>query len=511
MQINSSDLLMYIQSISREKELSNEQVLDIFAEALALSLNKTNAEYRNADFRVEIDPKSGDTETYRRWRVIGDDELLENPDSELMLESAQLKKDDADVGDIIEELIEGVDFDRRAAVVAAKQCLNMRLRDAERQRLLDELLERKENLVSGQVLRILRTTGDAIVEVHRVECRLPKREMIPRESLKTGDRVQALIKEVDHEARNPLVVLTRISPDFLSALFQRVVPEIEKGALEIVSAVRDPGNRAKIAVRSHNSRVDPIGTCVGIRGSRVQAVTNELNGERIDIIPWEEDDVKFVLKALAPAEISKIKVDRERGVMDVLAEPHLLAQAIGKNGVNARLASELTKWKLVLHAPEDYMADLEKETARKSTELAKVLSLDEDVARILCEEGFETLEHVAYVPEEDLLSIEGFKPEMVSEIQERAREIAEKEEAETREKMERMEAALLEIIGAEEDFPRLLAKGDILSLQDLADLATDELCELLGIAENDTKQTERGSHMIMQARKIAYNLEDVQG
>ena len=451
----------------------------------------------------ELTPQSGDTEAFRCWRVIGEEDLLENPDSELMLETAQLKKSDAIAGEIIEERLENVNFDFRSGVVAAKQHMNTRLRDAERHRLLNELLERKENLISGQVLRILRATGDAVVEVHRVECRLPKREMIPRESLKPGDRVQALIKEIDREARNLQVILTRTSPDFLSALFQRVVPEIEKDILEIVSAVRDPGNRAKIAVRSHNSRVDPIGTCVGIRGSRVQAVTNELNGERIDIIAWEEDDAKFVLNALAPAEITKINVDPERGVMDILAEPHLLAQAIGKNGVNARLASELTKWRLNLHAPEEYEANLEKETARKSSELAQVLSLDEDVARILCEEGFETLEHVAYTPEAELLEIEGFKREVVAEMQNRAREIIEKEEAETRKKMTRMEPALLEIIGDVPDLSRQLAKGDILTLGDFADLSVEELREL-GVV----MPAEDAGEKIIQARKIAYDLED---
>ncbi len=520
MALTDSELLTYIQSIAREKDIPFPTVIKIFGDALAQSLKSRAREFNEAGFRVEINPETGAISARRFWRVLAEDEVLEHPERELMLERARDREPAAQPGDEIFEPIPNADaqFFLRAGVQRTKQFLNIHLREEERRRLLSELLERREDLVSGQVLRLLRNTGDAIVEVMRVECRLAKRDMIPYESIKPGDRIQALIKNMDalsleppeEEQRGEMrgerdkegrvrhpVLLTRTSPEFLIRLFQRVVPEIEKGILEIVNAVRSPGNRAKIAVRSHDQRVDPVGTCVGIRGSRVQQVTNELNGERIDIIPWDEDDGRFVLNALSPAEVSKVHIDREKHSMDILVEPELLAQAIGKTGVNARLASALTQWRLNLRAPEEYQAAAEEELAGKSEVLAKALDLDVNVSRVLCEEGFETLAHVAYAPPSDLLEIDGFTPEMVEEMQNRAREVAAREEKALTEKVGKMDGELVTLFG-EHGGERLrqLAAADITTLLQFSDLAIDDLLEIAEMPE------EEAGALIMEARKI---------
>lgn len=501
MNLGGGDLLMYIQSIAREKDLPFEQVLDLFAESLAQSA-KRSGDLREGEFRAHIDPGSGHVSAFRCWRVLADDELMENPQAEMMLESAQEIKTDAVPGDMVEQPFDSNLLEMRSCVQSAKQHFGMRLREADRRRLLDELLTRNEQLVSGQVLRVLRETGDVIVEVMRLECRLPKNQMIPREALKPGDRVQALIKEVNAESPGQPVILTRSSPEFLALLFQRVVPEIEKGILEIIRAVRDPGNRAKISVRSHDVRVDPVGTCVGIRGSRVQSVTNELNGERIDIIPWNDDAAQFVLRALSPAEISKITMDSATNTMDVLVEPERMAQAIGKNGVNVRLASELTGWRLNLCTLAEYEAEAQASLQKKSAALGEALGLEEEAARILLEEGFVSLEHVAFSGEEELLEIPGFEPDMVREIQSRAREQVEKEEAGLVVKLEKQEADLVKFAGDNEELLRALARHDIFTLLDFADLATDELLEMY-----DGLDESAAGDFIMRAREVAYDMD----
>ena len=494
---NSSDLLMYLRSVSNERGISYDEVVSIFSESLAQSIRRSAPEFRDADFRVEIDKTNGTTEGFRRWRVLDEEETVENPHQEITLEEARqrLGDDDINAGDTIEEPLENINFNQRVSMLSAKQYLLSRLREAERRQLLNDLLAREEDLINGQVIRILRDKGDAVIEVMHVDCRLPKREMLPRESLKAGDRVQALIKETVSESRGQQIILTRTSPDFLIRLFQRVVPEIEKGILEIIAAVRAPGNRAKIAVRSSDLRVDPVGTCVGIRGSRVQSVTNELNGERVDIIQWDEDPVKYVLNALAPAEVSKIEVDSERQRMDVLVEPDLMAQAIGKNGTNVRLASELTGWQLNLCTPEGYQEEKEALTLKKSTILAEALDVDNDLARILYEEGFETMDHIAYASESDLLNIEGVSEEIVSALQQRAQKAVDEKENALQEKLQHVDDRLMEMEGIDEDLLYDLVGEDILTLDNLADLSSDELLEIVEIPAH------KADALIMRARK----------
>ena len=507
--------LMFIQSIAQDKDIPQDEIIGIFADALAQSLRRTGPGLlfpfgrpeparHEGEFRVRIDPENGAMKVARIWRVIGEDELIENAQYEIMRDNeiAMVVKPDATPGDVIEWPLINPSFDMRACFQVAKQALNVRIRDAERGRLLDDLLARGDDLVIGPVARMSRDQNDAIMEVMKVECRLPRREMIPRESIKVGDRVKALIKEVNRELRGPQVMVTRNSPEFLTRLFQREVPELEKGVLEIVGAVRDPGNRAKIAVRTSDARVDPVGTCVGIRGSRVQNVTNELHGERIDIVHWDPDEVTYVLRALAPAEAIKVEVDNDNNCMNVLVSPEKLAQAIGRGGVNVRLAAELTGWRINLKTPEEYSAELEEETVRKSQVLMKKLDVDENVARILFEEGFETLEHVAYAEPAELTEIEGFNEEVVGEIQERAREVAEREESELADKLARMADELAELDGADEDFLRALAAADLLQLEDLADLSVDELREVADIDKD------RAGELIMRARDEVDAIEE---
>jgi N utilization substance protein A len=312
-----------------------------------------------------------------------------------------------------------------------------------------------------------------------------------------------LVKEVNREGRGPQLLITRVSPDFLMKLFQREVPEIERGTLEIVGAVRDPGNRAKIAVRSHDERVDPVGTCVGIRGSRVQSVTNELNGERVDIIPWDDNPAEFVLKALAPAEVSEIHVNEDEHLMDIVVHSDKLAQAIGRNGVNVRLASDLTGWKINLTSPEDYEQRAQAEMDVKSRVFVEKLDVAPDVARILVEEGFEDLEQIAYVPREEMLSIQEFDEETTDELRKRAREEVERIEADTAEKMKRIDPALSGLEGMDDATLRALARGDILTLAALADMDTEEFAECTG-----DKDEERAGKLIMAAREIVFAAEE---
>ena len=495
--INGNDLLMYIKSISSERGIDYHEVLDIFSDSLAQSLRKTSPELREGDFRVALNPEDGTADAFRRWRVMAEDEEITNEQQEIDLATAQEKsgEDNINPGDIIEEPLENAMFDQRISMLSAKQNFNTRLREAERRRLLNDLLSRNEDLVHGQVTRVLREKGDVIVEVSQVNCRLPYREMIPRESIKVGDKIQALIGETAaQDKREQQIVLTRVAPEFLIRLFQRTVPEIEKGILEIVGAVRAPGNRAKIAVRSSDPRIDPIGTCVGIKGSRVQSVTNELKGERIDIIHWDKDDAKYVLRALAPAEVSKINVDRERRRMDVLVEPDLMAQALGKNGTNVKLAARLTGWDLNLRTPEEYDMEMNEVAAKKSEVLAETLNLEVDAARILYEEGFELPEHIAYAQASELTGIEGFEADVVESLQARAKEAVEKRESEMREKMTQVDERLREEV--DEQLLYDLVSEDVLTLDDLADLSVNELLE---IAEIPQKQAGK---LIMRAREL---------
>ena len=484
----SREILLLVDALSREKSVDKEIVFESLESALASATKKRFAD--EADVRVEIDRDSGEYESFRRWEVM-DDETFETPDLHIKLEEAQKRNADIQVGEFIEEPLESIDFGRIGAQ-AAKQVIFQKIRDAEREQVLSDFMERNEFLVSGTVKRLER--GNAIIEFGKIEALLPRDQIIPKENMRVGDRVKAYLLRVDRSVRGPQVILSRTSNELLAKLFELEVPEIEENLLEIVSAARDPGSRAKFAVRSNDPRIDPIGTCVGMRGSRVQGVTNELAGERVDIILWAEDPATYVINALAPAEVSSIVVDEEKHSMDVVVEEENLAQAIGRGGQNVRLASELTGWELNIMTVEQ---SSEKHNAEFSTTRAlfmEKLDVDEEVADILVQEGFNTLEEVAYVPLEEMLEIESFDEATVEELRTRARNALLTAAIASEEKVEHGIEDLLKLEGMDEATARTLAGKGIATQDQLADLDVDELVELSGM------DSERANTLIMTAR-----------
>jgi N utilization substance protein A len=448
---------------------------------------------------VAIDKNTGDYEAFRRWHVLPDDTPEWNTAQMLSLEEAQDRKPDAQMDEYLEEPIENVPFGRIGAQTA-KQVILQRIRDAEREQILNDFLGRGDELVTGSVKRMER--GSAIVESGRLEALLPRENMIPKENLRVGDRVRAWVEKIDRGARGPQLVLSRTAPQFIMKLFELEVPEIEERLLEIKSAARDPGVRAKIAVHTNDRRIDPIGTCVGMRGSRVQAVTQELAGERVDIVLWSADPAQFVFGALAPAEVSSILVDEEKHAMDVVVDEANLAIAIGRSGQNVRLASELTGWTINLMTEEESTKKQEEESTRVRELFMQRLDVDEEVANILIQEGFATLEEVAYVPINEMHEIEAFDENTVNELRSRARNALLVQAIASEEKVEGVEQNLLQLEGMDTQLAAKLAEGGVKTRDDLADLALDELAEMTGIDE------ERAKILIMAARAHWFEQDD---
>jgi len=484
----SREILLLVDALSREKSVDKDVVFEALESALASATKKRFAD--EADVRVSIDRNTGEYESFRRWEVM-DDETFETPDMHIKLEEAQKRNAAIQLGEFVEEPLESIDFGRIGAQ-AAKQVIFQKIRDAEREQVLSDFMERKEHLVSGTVKRLER--GSAIVEFGKIEALLPREQMIQKENLRVGDRVKAHLLRVDRSARGPQVILSRTSNELLVKLFELEVPEIEEHLLEIVSAARDPGSRAKIAVQSHDQRIDPIGTCVGMRGSRVQSVTNELAGERVDIILWAEDPATYVINALAPAEVSSIVVDEERHSMDVVVEEENLAQAIGRGGQNVRLASELTGWELNIMTVEQSNEKHSEEFSKARAVFMEKLDVDEEVADILVQEGFNTLEEVAYVPLEEMLEIESFDEATVNELRSRARNSLLTAAIASEEQVEHGIEDLLKLEGMDEQTARTLAAKGVTTQDQLADLDVDELVEFSGM------DSERANTLIMTAR-----------
>ena len=484
----SKELLLLADVLAREKNVDKEIVLGALELALASAAKKRFSE--DVDIRASVDRESGEFSFFRRWVVVNDRDI-EVPAREYKLHEAQEIKADSQVGDFIEEPIEGFEIGRIGAQ-AAKQVILQKIRDAEREQILNDFLAREEHLVTGVIKRMER--GNAIIESGRVEALLPRDQMIPKENLRPGDRVRAFLWKVDRTARGPQIMLSRITPEFLVKLFELEVPELEDGLLEIKAAARDPGSRAKIAVKSNDNRIDPIGTCVGMRGSRVQAVTSELGGERVDIILWSEDPAQFVINALAPAEVSKITVDEEKHSMDIVVDEENLAQAIGRTGQNVRLASELTGWEINLMTLEESQKKSEEESSVIRNLFMEKLDVDQEVADILVQEGFSTLEEVAYVPVAEMLEIESFDEDTVNELRSRARNALLTEAIATEEKLEHDVEDLLTLEGMDSQTARLLAEKGVVTKEELADLAMDDLVEMTGI------DAERAKQLIMTAR-----------
>ncbi len=484
----SRELLLLVDALAREKNVDKETVFGALEQALASATKKRFKE--DVEVRVVIDRASGDYKSFRRWHVVPD-EVFEAPDREYTLEEAQKHAPDIQLDEYIEEPLEPVEFGRIGAQTA-KQVILQKIRDAEREQILNDFLARKEHLVTGTIKRIER--GNAIVESGRIEAVLPRDQMIPKENLRVGDRVRAYLLKVDRSARGPQLVLSRVVPEFLIKLFELEVPEIEEGLLEVKAAARDPGVRAKIAVKSNDQRIDPIGTCVGMRGSRVQAVTSELAGERVDIVLWAEDPAQFVINALAPADVMSIVVDEESQSMDIVVDEDNLAQAIGRSGQNVRLASELTGWELNIMTEEESKQKSEEESTSIRTLFMDKLDVDEEVAQILVEEGFSTLEEVAYVPINEMLDIDQFDEETVNELRSRARNALLMREIASEEKVEGVASDLQALEGMDGQTARLLASKGIKTQEELAELAVDDLVEL---TEMDP---ERAKTLIMAAR-----------
>lgn len=486
----SREVLLLVDALAREKNVDKDIVFGALEVALASATKKRFEE--DVDIRVSIDRDTGEHETFRRWLVVPDEAGLQEPDKEVLLFEALEQDSSVEVGDHIEEQIESVAFGRIGAQ-AAKQVILQKIRDAEREQILNDYLDRGELIMNGTIKRA--DKKGLIVETGRVEALLPREQMIPRENLRTGDRVRAYILNVDRTARGPQIELSRTSPEFLIKLFENEVPEMEQGLLEIKAAARDPGVRAKIAVVAHDKRIDPIGTCVGVRGTRVTAVRNEVAGEAVDIVLWSEDPAQFVIGALAPAQVQSIVVDEESHSMDVVVDEENLAISIGRSGQNVRLASELTGWKINIMTPD--------ESARKQAEESHVvrelfmqkLDVDEEVADILIEEGFSTLEEVAYVPLQEMLEIDAFDEDTVNELRNRARDVLLTMELAKEEKVEAVSQELRTLEGLNTELIAKLAEGNIHTRDDLAELAVDELVEMTGIDEEPAKA------LIMKARE----------
>lgn len=484
----SREVLLLVDALAREKSVGREVVFGALESALASATKKQFKD--EVDIRVSIDRLSGVAETFRRWQVVPDGEM-EDHDLQIILSEAQKQISDIAVGEYVEEELESADLGRIGAQ-AAKQVILQRIRDAERDQIITDFLAREEPILSGTVKRIDRE--GAVIEAGKVEARLPRDQMIPKENLRVSDRVRAFVVKVNREGRGPQLILSRTSPEFIKHLFAIEVPEIEQGLLEIKAAARDAGVRAKIAVFTKDRRIDPIGTCVGVRGSRVQAVTGELAGERVDIVLWSEDPAQFVIGALAPANVSSIMVDEDKHAMDVVVDEDNLALAIGTNGRNVRLASELTGWQINIMTADESVKKAETERATVRELFMAKLDVDQEVADILIDEGFNNVEEVAYVPINEMLEIEAFDEDTVNELRDRARNVLLTEAIATEEKIERTAEDLLSLEGMDKALAAKLADHEIRTREDLAELAADELTEMTGLPED------KSSELIMKAR-----------
>lgn len=495
----SREILLVVDALAREKNVDREIVFSALELALASATKKRH--HDEMEVRVSIDRETGVYESFRLWNVVADEEYMDEG-LQLPLSDAQKKNAEIQVGEILEEHLEPIEFGRIGAQTA-KQVILQKIREAEREQILSDFLMRKEHLVTGVIKRMER--GNAIIESGRIEAVLPRDQMIPRENLRIGDRVRAFLLKIDRQARGPQLILSRIAPEFLVKLFELEVPEIEEGLIEIKAAARDPGARGKIAVKSNDQRIDPQGTCIGMRGSRVQAVTSELGGERVDIVLWSPEPAQFVIHALAPAEVSSIVVDEEKHSMDVVVVEEQLALAIGRAGQNVRLASELTGWTLNIMTADE--AD-QKSTAEASSiknEFMLKLDVDEEVADVLVQEGFSTLEEIAYVPLSEMLEMEYFDEDTINELRARARNVLLTAEIVNEEKVEHVAESLATMDGMDSETVRQLAEHGIDSIEALADLAVDDLLEIIEMSE------ERAKTLIMTARAPWFSAEQANG
>ncbi|WP_127476832.1 transcription termination factor NusA [Sulfurivermis fontis] len=499
----NKEILMVVDAVSNEKGVAKEIIFEALEAALATATKKRYGS--EVDVRVCIDRQTGDYETFRRWLVVDDSEgqPLEHPTREYTLSAAREEDANIQPGDYIEEQVESVSFGRIAAQTA-KQVIVQKVREAERAQVVDQYRGRVGELLNGVVKRLER--GSVILDMgNNIEALIPREHLIPREAIRPGDRVRGYLYDVHSEPRGPQLFVSRTMPEFLVELFKLEVPEVGEGLIEIKAAARDPGSRAKIAVKSNDQRIDPVGACVGMRGSRVQTVTNELNGERIDIILWNDNPAQFVINAMSPAEVVSIVMDEESHTMDIAVEESQLAQAIGRNGQNVRLATELTGWNLNVMSESQAEEKSEEEAQALVKLFMDQLDVDEEVAAILVQEGFSSIEEVAYVPVQEMLEIEEFDEAIVEELRARAKDILVTREISSEEHGGKEPAAdLLAMDGMDQQLAFALADIGVQTMEDLAEQAVDDLMQIEGMDEA------RAAQLIMTARKPWFE-DDSQG
>lgn len=492
--MNSKEILMVVDAVSNEKNIDRETIFTAIEAALATASKKLSSE--DIDVRVSIDRKTGDYETFRRWEVFEDDsEEFEDPDTQIKLTYAQKQNPDIQPGEFIEEPMENAEFGRIAAQ-AAKQVIVQKVRDAERARVVEAYQDRIGELVMGVVKRL--DKGNIILDLgDGVEAMVPREEMIMREAVRPGDRLRGFLKEIRPETRGPQLFVSRTAPELLIELFKLEVPEVGEGLIEILGAARDPGSRAKIAVKSNDPRIDPVGACVGMRGSRVRAVSNELADERVDIILWDDNPAQFVINAMSPAEVISIVVDEESNCMDIAVDDDQLSQAIGRGGQNVRLASELTGWEINVMTESQLVEKSDVESQAAQQLFMSQLDVDEEVANILVQEGFSSIEEVAYVPLEEMLQIEEFDEEMVNELRNRSKDVLLTRALVQEEKLEEKKPAedLLNMDGMDQHLAYVLANRGVVTMEDLAEQSVDELMDIEDMDE------ERAAKLIMKARE----------
>lgn len=487
----SKEILLVVEAVSNEKGVNKDIIFEALEAALATATKKRYE--GDIDARVSINRDNGDYATFRRWQVIADEEPLEFPERQMHLGGARAKNPQIEVGAFVEEPLESVTFGRIAAQTA-KQVIVQKVREAERAQVVDAYKNRIGELVTGVVKRVER--GNIILDLgSNAEALISREDMIPRENVRNGDRLRGYLRDVRSEARGPQLFVSRTAPELLIALFKLEVPEAGEGLIEIVSAARDPGSRAKIAVKSNDPRIDPIGACVGMRGSRVQAVSNELSGERIDIILWDDNPAQFVINAMSPAEVKSIVVDEDTHSMDIAVAEEGLSQAIGRGGQNVRLASQLSGWELNVMSESQAEAKSESETETLKLSFMEQLDVDEEVANILVQEGFSSVEEIAYVPVQELVGIEEFDEEIVEELRRRARDVLLTRAIAKEETQTEPAADLLEMKGMDRTLAYRLAEHGVVTREDLADQSVDELLDVEGMDE------QRASELIMTARE----------
>jgi N utilization substance protein A len=491
--MNSKEILMVVDTVSNEKGLDRETIFEAIEAALATASKKLSG--MDISVRVAIDRVTGEYDTFRRWEVFEDDsEEFEDPDTQIKLTYARKKNPDIQVGEFIEEPMESVEFGRIAAQ-AAKQVIVQKVRDAERARVVESYQDRIGELVMGVVKRL--DKGNIILDLgENVEALIPREDMIPREAVRPGDRLRGYLKDVRSEMRGPQLFVSRTAPELLIELFKLEIPEVGEGLIEILGAARDPGSRAKIAVKSNDARIDPVGACVGMRGSRVRAVSNELSDERVDIILWDENPAQFVINAMSPAEVVSIVMDEEGHSMDIAVDDEQLSQAIGRGGQNVRLASELTGWTINVMSDVQLAEKTEAEGQAAQQLFMSQLDVDEELANILVQEGFTSIEEIAYVPLEEMLGIEEFDEDIVTELRNRSKDVLLTRALVQEEELEEKQPAedLLNMEGMDQHLAFVLANRDVITMEDLAEQSVDELMEIDGMDE------ERAAKLIMTAR-----------